>query len=758
VAGSILGNAVRRREDPRLVTGTGRFASDVAVPGLLHAAFVRSPLPHARVQGVDIETAAAMSGVVAVLTAADLDLAPVQEVFLYPAEFSRPPLARDVVRFTGEPVAVVLAETQPAAVDAALMVGVDYDPLPAVADAVRGARPDAPRLFEGTESNVAFEINSAGDDVLAGADVTVRCRFVNQRVAPFPLEGSAIVVIPEDDGRLTAWLSLQGAFGGRDAIAMALGLEDEQVRAISPDVGGGFGAKINPCPEYLVVAAAARHVGRPVRWVDSRSENLVAMWHGRGQVQEVELGARDDGTLVGLRARVTCDAGAYPSLGAFLPMYTSQMSPGVYRLEQVDFGARSVVTNTTPTSAYRGAGRPEATALIERAMDLLAVRLGVDPAELRRRNLIPSDAFPYTTPTGSTYDSGDYEAALDRALEVSGYAELRQRQAELRASGAGRQLGIGLSCYVEVTGAGSSSEHGMVEIQDDGSAVVAAGTGPTGQGHETALAQVAAQRLGLPIEQVSVRWSDTDLLPRGSGTAGSRSLQHGGPAVDQAAAGVLDQAKALAAEILEAARDDIVQFEDGRFGVAGTPTRALAWADLAAASEREGGDVQLRASADFDQSDYTYPFGCHVAVVEVDTETGEVRLLRHVAVDDCGIIINPLLAEGQVHGGIAQGIAQALYEEVLYDADGNPRSTSLLDYSFPTANEFPDFETAQTVTPTNLNPLGAKGIGESGTIGSTPAVWNAVCDALAPLGVENLDLPLSPDRVWAALAAARQGR
>jgi carbon-monoxide dehydrogenase large subunit len=472
-------------------------------------------------------------------------------------------------------------------------------------------------------------------------------------------------------------------------------------------------------------------------------------------VQDVELGARRDGTIVGLRATTTHDAGAYG--GGFLPMVTMTMSSGVYRIPKIAFTAKAVVTNTTPTGAYRGAGRPEAAALVERSVDLLADELGIDPAEIRRRNFIPPDAFPYETPTGATYDSGEYERALDEALRLARYDELRKEQDERRRRGDTKLLGIGISSYVEISGRGS--EFGSVTVNDDGSVTVLTGSAPHGQGHETAWAQIAASVLGVPFESITVLHSDTAVVPRGVGTFGSRSLQLAGSAVYRAGEAVLAKAKEVAAHLLEASVDDIVSFDDGRLGVAGTPVSALGWAELAQAARRpdrpEGIEPGLEATIDFEQNSGTFPFGSHVAVVEVDTETGRVELERMVAVDDCGTVLNPMLAEGQVHGGLAQGIAQALYEAVVYDRDGNPLTTTLADYAFPSAAELPMFETAHTETPSPHNPLGAKGIGESGTTGSTPAVWNAVIDAVSHLGIRELDMPLTPERVWRAIQSAK---
>jgi carbon-monoxide dehydrogenase large subunit len=666
-----------------------------------------------------------------------------------PDPFVRSYLARDVVRFVGEPVAVVVAETRGQAADAAEAVLVDYEPLAAVTDLETAAR-DGVVLFPDAGTNRCYQVAYGDGDALDGAEEVIRLHFVNQRLAPVPLEPNALVAAPDEEtGGLRVWASSQGPFRVRDAVAAAAGLDRAQVRVVAPDVGGGFGAKMNVYPEQVVVSLLASRLGRPVRWAETRSENIVNMVQGRGQVQELELGARADGTLVGLRVRLLADAGAYPGLGAWLPTFTGMMLSGVYAIPRIDYRADSVVTNTTPISAYRGAGRPEAASLIERAMDLLARRLGIDPVELRRRNFIQPDAFPLKTTAGADYDSGEYAKSLDRALELAGYEELRRDQAERRARGDRLLLGVGVSVYVEVTGGGSPVEFGSVEVRPDGRLLVLAGTSSHGQGHETTYAQLVADRFRVPMEQVDVVHSDTARVPRGEGTVGSRSMQMGGAAIELACREVLIQARSLAAEQLEADPGDL-EVADGGVRVRGVPSSALSWADLAA----RAGEAQLAAAIDFKQVGRTFPFGAHVAVVEVDAETGEARLVRHIAVDDCGNVLNPLLAEGQQHGGIAQGVAQALFEEMVYDADGNPRTASLLDYGFPTANELPRFETDRTITPTHLNALGVKGIGESGTIGSTPAVHNAVLDALGHLGVEHLDMPLTPEKVWRAIRQA----
>ncbi len=756
-----MDGAMRRREDPPLLTGTARYTDDLAVPGALQAVFVRAPLAHGRIEAVRVTAAVAMPGVVGVFTAADLALPPMP-AGTAPAAFARPVLADTTVRFLGEPVALVVAGTRAQALDAAEAVEVDYQPLEAVVDPLAALEADAPLLFPGHGSNLAKQRAwPRPSTALEGAEVVVRARFVNQRVAAAPMEPNAAVAVPDPErDALTLYVPCQAPFSVREVVADALGLAADRVRVVAPAVGGGFGARIATYPEQVAVAAVARRLGRPVRYVESRSESMLAMSHGRAQVQDVELGATRDGRLVGLRARLVGDGGAYPGEAAYLPGSTRLMASGVYRIPRIEVATACVATNTTPVAAYRGAGRPEATALLERAVDLLAAELAIDPAELRRRNLIPPDAFPYQTPTKARYDTGDYRAALDRVLEGAGYRELRAEQAERRRRGDRRQLGVGLAVYVEVTGFGS--EYGAVAVQPDGLVTVSTGTSPQGQGHETSFAQLVAATLGVAPEAVRVVHSDTALLPRGDGTMASRSLQVGGSAVLQAAELVMDKARALAAHLLEAPAEDVAVFPGEGLGVAGAPSTALAWSELAAAAadprRRPGGmPPGLDAATDFTLQGSTYPFGAHLAVCEVDLETGLARALRHVAVDDAGRILNPLLAEGQVHGGIAQGIAQALFEEVRYDQAGNCLTGTLASYAMPSAADLPAFETLRTQTPTPLNPLGAKGIGESGAIGATPAVQNAVVDALAHLGVTHIDLPLTPERVWRAIQAAASG-
>ena len=697
-----------------------------------------------------------MPGVTGVFTSADLPGLRMPAVEDLPDGLRRPLLATGVARFAGEPIAVVLAATRAQAMDAAEVVGIDYDPLSVVTDPVRSLGGDAPLLFPDHGSNVALLIQQVShDDPLEGADVIVRGRFVNQRVAPVPLEVNGALAVPEDGG-LTLWLSCQATHFSRSSIAKAIEVEEHTIRVRTAAVGGGFGAKIPAYAEQAVAAALALRLGVPVRYLESRSENLVAMTHGRDQLQDVEIGATRDGRLVGLRARVVADLGAYADEGATLPASTAMMAVGPYEIPRVDFEIRAVFTNKTPLGAYRGAGRPEATALIERAIDLVALELGLDPAEVRRRNFIRE--FPHETVTGATYDTGAYERALDEALRLAGYDALRREQAERRRRGDRSLLGIGIGSYVEVTGWGS--EYARVAVADDGSVSVITGSSPQGQGHETAFAQIVSDRLGVPFESVSVRHSDTAVVPRSEGTMGSRTLQVGGSAILEAADVLVERARVVAAHMLEVAPDDVVLSDEGRFEVAGVPGSGVSWTDLARAAADGAGDVPkldggLDVEHDFEIQGSTYPFGTHVAVVEVDAETGDARLLRHVAVDDCGVILNPMLVEGQVHGGIAQGAAQALFEAVVYDEMGTPLTSNLAMYAFPSAAELPRFETMNTETPTPMNPLGAKGIGEAGTIGAIPAVQNAVIDALAHIGVRHLDMPTTPERVWRAICEAR---
>jgi carbon-monoxide dehydrogenase large subunit len=618
----------------------------------------------------------------------------------------------------------------------------------------------APLQFEELGSNLAAgRRDRAEHDPLEGASAVVRGRFDNQRVAVAPMEGNAIAVIPNDRGdgyELTVYVSTQMPHGWLRMAGDVFGIEPASIRVVAPHVGGAFGSKAGIAAEHSVAVGAARALGRPVKWVETRSENLVAMPHSRGQVQYVEMGFADDGTITGLRCRIISDAGAYAGFGGALAIGpTRTMAQGVYRIPKLTYDVAAALTNTTPMGALRGAGRPEAASFLERLMDIASVELGIDPVELRLRNLLQPEDFPFTTLTGARYDSGDYELPLREAVRLAGYEELRAEQGERRQRGDRLQLGIGISTYVEITAGGGGSEYGSVEVGEDGIVTISVGTSAHGQGHATSFAMIVADRLGVPMDSIRFVQSDTAAVPRGGGTGGSRSLQLAGSAVYDASQAVLDQARSLAAERLEAAAEDIVVTDNG-LGVAGVPSSVITWAELAKAAAHES--HPLAAFVDFEQGGATFPFGAHVAVVEVDVETGYVRLLRHVAVDDCGRVLNPLIVAGQQHGGIAQGAAQALWEQVVYDADGNPLTTTLADYAMPSAAELPSFEASNTETPTPLNPLGAKGIGESGTVGSTPAVQNAVVDAVSYLGVRHIDMPCTPERVWQAVTAAQDGR
>ena len=765
-SGSILGNAVQRLEDPTLLTGAGKYADDLVEPGMAHVVFARSPVAHGTIISIDVSAAEGMPGVLAVYRAEeghDLGLAPFQGFAMMPAEVNRPVFAKDRVRFVGDIVAAVVAETRAQAADAADVVLVDYDPLPVVTSAAAALAPEAPILFPEHGSNVCFTTTFGEDvDALEGAEAVAEVTMVSQRLAGVPMECNALVAVPgEPDGGVTCWVSHQAPHGVHGAMAPALGLEPDQLRIVCPWVGGGFGPKAAAYVEYLVVAAAARALGRPVKWAESRSEDMVALVHGRDFLMTAKLGTKLDGTITGLDAKVIASGGAYPAIGAILPMLTQMMSPGVYDVPKVHFDAISAITNNTTVGAYRGAGRPEATQLIERVLDVAADELGIDPAEIRRKNYHRPDAFPLTTVTGANYDSGEYAKALDAALAAAGYDELRAEQAARRERGDAVQLGIGISSYVEVTAPlGLHVEYGAVEVHDDGTATMAVGTSVHGQGHHTAFAMLASDVLGIPMDKITLVNSDTASVPRGAGTLGSRSLQTAGSAVHVASNEVLVKAKQIAANLLEADVADIVVGDD-QLEVSGVPSRGVSWGDLAIAATdpvKLPADMEpapLRHELDFDGSDSTYPFGSHVAIVDVDTETGAVRLVRHIAVDDCGRILNPLLVAGQQHGGIAQGAAQAIFEEIVYDADGNPVTSNLADYAIPSAAELPSFEVSNTQTDSPRNPLGAKGIGESGTIGSTPAIQNAVIDAVSHLGVKHIDMPCTAERVWRAIQRAK---
>ena len=764
VAGSILGNRVLRKEDPKFLTTGGMYLDDIRdeplLAGAAYVAYVRSTAAHGTISSIDTDEAATMPGVLAVHTAETLGLEPVPSGFN--PMVSRTLLASDKVRYVGEPVVAVVAETYEQAVDAAQTVFVDIEPLEALID-IEAALASETLIYEAAGSNAVFDTTAlgmpenTGDEFFADCEVVVEGRFVNQRVAPCPLEARAAAAAWDGD-RLVQWLSTQHAQGAVAPIQAANGLDEGQVRIITPDVGGGFGAKIGTYPEELLLGRLAKEIGRPVRFRESRSESMMALGHGRAQVQYVTIGGSRDGRVSHYRMQVFQDSGAFVDMGTILaPFMTRPMASAVYDIPNIEVRTTSVVTNTTPTVAYRGAGRPEATAAAERAMDMFAAEIGMDATEVRRINLIAKFDEPHTTAVGQTYDVGDYEASLDKVLEAAGYTELRAEQQRRRDSGVAEQLGIGVSVYVEITGGvPPMGEAAKIEIHDDGTASIYTGTSPHGQGHDTSWSMIASAQTGIPMENFTLVWGDTDLVPVGGGTMGSRSLQQGGAAVDKASAELVEQARKLAASMLEADEADVVLDTDaGAFHVAGTPAVTASWAELAvAAKSHQDFPDGLTHETRFEAGSATFPFGAHVAVVEVDTETGQVTHLRHVACDDAGRVLNPLLLEGQIHGGVAQGTAQALLEQVCYDSDGNPITSNLAEYAMISAAELPSIEVIHMETPTPVNPLGAKGIGESGTIGSTPAVQSAVVDALAHLGVRHVDMPTTPERVWQAIAAA----
>jgi carbon-monoxide dehydrogenase large subunit len=763
---SILGTRVLRTEDPGFLSTGAIYVEDVQderLTGACYVHFVRSTVAHARIAGIDTSAALEAPGVLAVYTARDLadsGLSPVSPIFPSMNQAMKQTLlASDVVRYVGEPVAVVVTEELYQGEDAIERVDIDYDILPATVTMHQALSGERGLLFPEAGTNVVctFGDESASDhDLFAGCEVVVSAVIQNQRVAPAPMESRSGAAAWGEDGRLTAWIPNQGAQGTKGAVLGMLGLKPDQVRIITPDVGGGFGAKFGADPEHAVICWIARQLGRPARWSETRMENLTGMTHGRAQEQKITIGGMKDGTVLAYRLEIIQDSGAYPKFGPFLPSLTILMTPGPYSIPRAESWATSVVTNTTPVGAYRGAGRPEAAAAIDRAIDLFADAAGVDPAQVRRKNLLPKFTEPHTTAFGAVYDTGDYVTALEKALAAAGYDALLAEQARRRAAGDTLQLGIGLSSYVEITGPGGEAagpnENSTVEVHPDGTATILTGTSPHGQGHQTVWAMLASEELGIPIEKITVKWGDTDLVPQGGGTGGSRSLQLGGAAVQQASRELLDVARERAAATLEVSAADLVYDVDASaFSVKGDPDISVPLSSLAE-SER------LFVYSVFTAPGPTFPFGTHVAVVEVDVETGKVFFRRIVTVDDAGTVMNPLLAEGQRHGGIAQGAAQAFLEEVVYDDDGNPLTATFADYPFLSATEVPSFELVDSQTPTSYNPLGAKGIGEAGSIGSTPAVQNAVIDAVSHLGVTHIDMPTSSQRVWRAIQAAHAAK
>lgn len=740
-----------RREDEPLLRGESTYIDGLDVPelaGAAQATFVRSAEAHARLAAVDITEAREADGVIAVYLGPEVDGWPFPpRLPSMNRDLWRPLMAYDTVRFVGEPIALVIAETRTAAVDAAELVIVDYEPLPPVVNLDASLSGEI-LLHEhaGTNVALAWELDPVPDDVWDGCDVSIEFELTHPRLGPHPIEPLAGASSWGADGRCTAWVCSQRPAGAKHVIETLLGLEPGTVRAISPDVGGGFGAKGGwGCyPEDVAVAWAARDIGRPIRWAQTRSEASLAMGHGRASRHRVRIGGNRDGTIVAYAVDALQDSGAYPAMGTNVTNNLRNSGTGVYEIAHATLRGTSVVTNTTPTVAFRGAGRPEAACSIERAVDRFSQAIGRDPLEVRLANLVPPDRFPYRTAVGATYDSGDYPKALRLAAELADYAGLRAEQAERRADGGSETLlGIGVSCTTEVTG-GGEGERATALLLEDGSVDVVVGTSPHGQGHETTFAPVVAEQLGLDVDLITISHDDSDRSPVGGGTIGSRSAQLGGAAAHGAALDLVAAACERAAELLEADPDDVTLDTDrGLFHVVGTPARSLGWADL--------GELSVHHHFRPEGGAGSFSFGACVAAVEVDPSTGAVQVRRLLSVDDAGVILQPVLAHGQVHGGLALAVGAALYEEMFYDDDGIPMTVGLADYAMPSAAELPFFESHETVTPSPLNPLGAKGIGESGTVVATPAIHSAVLDALAPFGVEHLDLPLTPERIWRAL-------
>jgi aerobic carbon-monoxide dehydrogenase large subunit len=770
---TMVGARIRRREDPRLITGRATYVDDVRQVGTVYAAFVRSPYGHAKLTGIDTSALKGDEHVLAVYTGEDLHHAhglksslPVAHKM---ADLKTPPhyiLALDEVRFVGEPIAVVVADSPYRARDAAENIVVEYDELPAVID-MEKAVAGAPFVHESLGTNVAYTFPFAAGDVdkaFAEADVTIKQRIVNQRVAPVPIEPRSMVA-SYDAGmqQLTIYSATQIPHLLRTQLAVVLGLPENKIRAIAPEVGGGFGAKLNVYAEEALICWLAMQLERPVKYIETRSECFQAMIHGRDQIDDLEIAAKNDGTITGMKLKIHANMGAYHQLlTPVIPTLTVLMAHGCYKFENIQAEVIGVFTNTMSTDAYRGAGRPEATFFVERAIDMVAQRLKLDPVEVRRRNFIAASAFPHTTATGLTYDSGNYETTMDKALAAVDYAGLRKQQEELRKQG--RYLGIGISTYVEVCGMGPSAampaagwDSATIRVEPTGSITVLTGVSPHGQGEETTFAQIVADELGVPIDQVTVVHGDTDKVQYGVGTFGSRGTAVGGAALKLAIESIQAKALKIAAHQWEANPDDL-EYRDGKIQVKGDPSKSMTTAEagfLAFMGDKlpPGLEPGMDATRRFEPPNFVFPFGTHVCVVEVDAQTGEVKVVKYLAVDDCGRLLNPMIAEGQVHGGIAQGLAQALFEEVVYDERGQLLTGTLMDYAIPHAEQVPHYELDHTVTPTTVNPLGIKGIGEAGTIGSTPAVANAVIDALAPFGVVHIDMPLRPEKLWAAMQA-----
>lgn len=759
--GRYVGKSIKRVNDRRLITGTGRYVDDVRAGGVLHAVTIRSPYAHAHIRSIDTSRAAASPGVVAVYAGEDIAglVSPkISGAGLLPdRRIERYPLAVDEARYAGDSVAVVIAETATEARDAAELVEVDYQPLPAVVDTEAALKPNAPLVYTGWPSNEAWVWEVAEGDVDAAfeqADRIVEIRLVNQRVYAAFIEPRAVLVDYSGEDEMTIWASSQVPHALRTDIANQLGMPEYAIRVIAPDVGGAFGAKGGIYPEYSLAAIVSHHLRRPIKWTEARSESFVGTNHGRDQIQHLRAAVTSDGTVLGLTVDLYSNCGAYNA--ATTAQQSGRMSTGAYKIRNLRTRVHGVMTNTVPTGAYRGAGRPEAAYMTERLMDAIAHELGIDPADVRRRNFIPADAFPYKGATGVIYDSGDYDRTMTDALERIGYADLRARQAEAREEG--RYLGIGFAIYCEFAGPGWDSA--TVRVQPSGSVTVTTGISPHGQGEETTFAQLVADQLGIQMEDVVIRASDTAITPQGIGTFGSRGTSIGGSAVLLATQEVLQKAKRIAANLLEAGEADI-EVADDRYQVRGAPDRSVTFRQIASTAYGFGGlpggmSPGLDATSYFMPEGRTFPFGCHVAVVEIDPDTGKLTLLRYLAVDDCGPLLNPMLVEGQVVGGLAQGLGQALQEQIVYDDSGQLLSGTFLDYAVPHAEQMINVETAHTVTPSPFNPLGVKGVGEAGTTGGPPAIVNAAIDALLPLGIRHLDMPLTPERLWRAIQDARK--
>ena len=771
-APKFIGAPIKRRDDPRLIQGLAHYVDDFNPPGTLHMACARSPYGKANIRSVDVSKAAAAEGVVAVYTHEEtkgIGPVPVGAVLPDAKVPVQPILADKQVLFAGEPVVAVIAETRYGALDAAALVEIDYEPLDAVVDLEAAIEPGSTKVHDDYESNEAFKWGLAGGDVEAGmkeADVIVKEKMTNVRVAPLALEPRGVLAhyLPGED-KMTLWTSTQVPHKVRTLVAGQIGMPENRMRVIAPEVGGGFGSKLNIYREEALAAFATRELGVPIKWVESRSENFLTTIHGRGQVGEIEMGLKRDGTITAFRYNVLADCGAYYQLLTLaIFTLTGLMLPGPYKIDNIEMNATGVFTNKVATDAYRGAGRPEATYILERMMDIAAVELGMDPVELRRKNFPDKSEFPFGTSAGLSYDSGDYHLALDRALEAADYPAMRAQQEEARNDG--RYLGIGFSTYVEICGMGPSAalggqgwESARVRVEPTGKATVFSGASPHGQGQQTSFAQIVADGLGIDANDVTVVHGDTDVVPYGVGTFGSRGTVVGGSAVVYARDKVRAKMAKFAAMEFEADANDI-EFEDGKVFVRSAPEKSAGFADIAmmaysAIALPEDTDPGLEETHFFEPSNFTFPFGTHIVLVEVDPETGDVEILRYVAVDDVGNMINPLLVHGQIHGGIAQGTGQALEEEMLYGEGGQPLNASFMHYALPKANRLPRFELLHTTTPTDVNPLGAKGVGEAGTIGSTPAVVNAVIDALSPFGITHIDMPLRPEKVWRAIAEKR---